>query len=234
MASKNPRESNLRQFSISLNRLRNDLIYRQQASGIKSPTMYVSRGSTDTPPIAFSFPYPPQQIQYSNMSPEISEISRPGKVPLIAFNRFRAKQISFKFLLAVPLDGLSQSIDNDIELLQEMANTARPVYFTNMDRQISNPFNVGTGELRIFWSIIDLTFSSIRRNERNEIVAAEANITLVENNNPKVKATDLPQLTYTENPPANNPSRSGDKEVEYTHNSYTQGQQREKATGLPG
>jgi hypothetical protein len=226
------RESDLRRISIATSRRRNEFIYYQQKSGVLSPSMIVARGSQDQPPIVFTFPYPPQQIQYSNMSPELSEISRPGKVPLIAFNRFRAKQISFKFLLAVPLDGLITSIDEDIEILQELANTARPVYFTNLDRQISNPLNVGS-EFRIFWSIIDLTFSSIRRNERNEVVAAEANITLVENNNPKVKAVDLPTITYTNATPTTNTS-SGNKakDADYTGNSYTQGQQRDKATGV--
>lgn len=219
---KRPIVSDLRQISVATNRLRNDLVYYQRGTTLK-PTMTVSRGSSDQPPISFVFPFPPQQIQYSNMSPELTEISRPGRVPLIAFNRFRAKQISFKFLLAIPLDGLVASIDADIEVLQEMANTSRPVYFTNLDRQISNPLNASE-DTRIFWSIIDLTFSSIRRNERNEIVAAEANITLIENSNPKIKTADLPVITYTANQPATNPSRRGDKEVEFTHNSYTGGQ----------
>lgn len=214
--------SDLRQISIATNRLRNDLVYRARNTNLK-PAMIVARGQDIGGPITFTFPYPPQQIQYSNMSPEMSEIQRPGKVPLIAFNKFRAKQISFKFLLAVPLDGLVASIDEDIQVLQEMANTARPVYFVNFDRQITNPLS-SLADIRIFWSIIDLTFSSIRRNERNEVVAAEANITLIENSNPKIKTADLPVLTYTQDVPSNNPKREGNKEEEYTHNSYTGGQ----------
>jgi hypothetical protein len=48
----------------------------------------------------------------------------------------------------------------------------------------------------IFWSITDLNFSSIRRNEQNQITAAEANMTLVENVNPSVVVADLPAITY--------------------------------------
>lgn len=226
--SQQPRlESNLRQISVLTGR-RNDLIFRGATTArTLSPAMITTRG-VDTPPIAFTFPYPPQQIQYSNMSPELSEISRPGKVPIIAFNRYRAKQIAFKFLLAVPLDGLAISIDRDIEVLQEIANTGRPVYFTNLDRQISNPLNI-SNELRIFWSIIDLTFSSIRRNERNQIVAAEADITLMENNNPKIKVADLPRITYTENVPTSNKPKDSDPQDD--HRCYTCGSYRTKVTG---
>lgn len=187
------------------------------------PKMITTRGSNNEDPIEFEFLFPPQQIQYSNMSPEMSEISRPGRSPLIAFTRFRAKQISFRFLLAIPLDGLFTTVDNYIQALEIMANTARPIYFTNLDRQISNPLNIGD-ELRIFWTITDLNFNSIRRNERNEIVAAEANITLVENNNPIISASDLPVITYTDQPPNSNPKpssgnkKSGMTEIPWSEN----------------
>lgn len=195
---------------LILNLTRSQRASQQELSRPVQPRMYTSRtGPTDTI-LEFEFPFAPQQIQYSNMSPELSEISRPGRVPLIAFTRFRAKQISFKFLLAIPLDGLFTSVDNMIQTLQQISNTARPVYFTNLDRQISNPLNVGD-ELRMFWSITDLTFSSIRRNERNEIVAAEANLTLVENNNPLLQAADLPLITYTQTPPNTNPPTTNKK-----------------------
>jgi hypothetical protein len=172
--------------------------------------MITTRGASDSPPIEFTFPFPPQQIQYTNVAPEMSEINRPGRTPLIAFTRYRAKQVSFKFLLAIPFDGLFSTVDAYMQGLQEIANTGRPVYFTNLDRQISNPLSAGN-DSNIFWTITDMQFASIRRNERNEVVAAEVSITLVENNNPIIASADLPKLTYTDATPTNNPKPPGEK-----------------------
>jgi len=173
----------------------------------------------------FIFPFTPQQIEYSNLSPEITEISRPGKTPLIAFSRYRAKQISFRFLLAVPQDGLFISIDDQIEQLQRIVNSTRTVYFTNLDRQITNSLTSGNTN-GIFWSIIDFSLSSIRRNADNKIVAAEANVTLVENINPTLKVADLPVITYTSAVPQQN--KPSDKPKEDDVLDYTQGQIRGK------
>lgn len=162
----------------------------------------------------FIFPFTPQQVQYSNLSPELSEISRPGKTPLVAFARYRAKQVSFKFLLAVPQDGLSISIDESIEQMQRIVNSARTVYFTNLDKQITNSLTVSNTN-GIFWSIIDFSLSSIRRNADNKIVAAEANITLVENLNPKLQASDLPVITYTSAVPQSNKPSNKPKDVDF-------------------
>ena len=173
----------------------------------------------------FIFQFTPQQIEYSNLSPEITEISRPGKTPLIAFSRYRAKQISFRFLLAVPQDGLFISIDDQIEQLQRIVNSTRTVYFTNLDRQITNSLTSGNTN-GIFWSIIDFSLSSIRRNADNKIVAAEANVTLVENINPTLKVADLPVITYTSAVPQQN--KPSDKPKEDDVLEYTQGQIRGK------
>jgi hypothetical protein len=169
----------------------------------------------------FIFPFTPQQIQYSNLSPEISEISRPGKTPLIAFNRYRAKQVSFKFLLAVPNDGMFISIDDSIDQLQRIVNSTRTIYFTNLDKQITNSLTTGNTN-GIFWSIIDFSLSSIRRNADNKIVAAEANITLVENINPTIKAADLPVITYTSAVPQSNKPSDKSKDADFTGPTWSQ------------
>jgi hypothetical protein len=174
--------------------------------------------------LSYYFPYTPQEIQYSNFSPELSEINRPGRQPIIALNRFRARQVSFRFLIARPLDGLVLPVDDSVEFVHRMALAARPVFFTNLDRQITNPLSSGDSET-LFWSITDLTFSSVRRNSDNKITAAEANLSLVENTNPTIKIADLPRITYTtQTPAANRPASSADRSADF--NSYTSGMQR--------
>lgn len=177
----------------------------------------VKTGSSTQEPMSFYFPFTPQQIQYANVGPELTEIQRPGKMPIIAFNRFKARQLSLKILLAVPQDGLFVPIDESMDFLFRMANTALPIYFTNMDRQISNPLTSSSSDnsAKIFWSITDLNFSSVRRNENNQITVAEANLTLVENMNPVTKAAELPVITYTEATPQTPKKKGTNKEDGY-------------------
>lgn len=172
--------------------------YSNTANGVPV-TMHATRSNETQPILSFTFPFTPQQIQYANIGPELQEISRPGKMPIVAFARFRSRQLSIKFLIAVPNDGLFTPVDDDLELLFDIANLARPVFFTNMDKQISNPLGTNDASKNIFWSITDLNFSSIRRNDQNQITAAEANMTLVENVNPNVVVAELPVITYGSN-----------------------------------
>jgi hypothetical protein len=172
-----------------------ETLYSNSASTLPV-TMHCTRSLETQPQLSFTFPFTPQQIQYGNIGPELQEISRPGKMPIVAFSRYRSRQLSIKFLIAVPNDGLFTSVDDSLELLFDMANLARPVFFTNMDKQISNPMGTTDASKNIFWSIQDLNFSSIRRNEQNQISAAEANMTLVENINPRIVVAELPKITY--------------------------------------
>lgn len=230
------RNSNLRATtprSISLNSTRINVVTRRGADGTtrqvnevfytntasNTPvTMHVTKTKTTDDSLSFTFPYTPQQVQYGNIAPELSEISRPGKMPIVAFARYRSRELSFRFLVAVPLDGLFTSVDNDIELLFDIANTARPVYFTNMDKQISNPLGQNDASKNIFWSIRDMSFNSIRRNESNQITACEVDMTLVENVNPRAVVAELPTITYTETVPLPRAPRSP---VETTFLDYT-------------
>lgn len=216
--------NDLRNIAVPFRRQRTTILNR--ATTPKQASMHLvrqpSKPGGSSAAMQFVFPFTPQQIQYSNMSPELSEIMRPGKMPIIAFNRHRARQITFKFLLAKPLDGLFTSVDASIAYIQQMALEARPVYFTNMDKQISNPLSAFSGNSRIFWSITDFTISSIRRNEENQIVAAEANLTLVENVNPRIRVADLPVIKYTSQvPQQNKPSSNTNKDVDFSGGSWT-------------
>lgn len=226
------RTSDLRSITISptrtlINRTNRTVIFNDRSvlqttyvgqTNVQSATMHLTRRAGD-PAMSFTFPFTPAQIQYSNMSPELSELARPGKMPIVAFSKFRSRQIAIKFLVAVPLDGLFTSVDNDIELLFDMANTARPVYFTSMDKQISNPLGSTNESINIFWSITDMNLSSIRRNENNKITAAEVNLTLVENTNKNVIVATLPRINYAESVPP--PTRSTPTSRETDFLAYT-------------
>ena len=195
-----------------------------QQTNVRYPVMIAAKSNSDQDALEFEFPFPPQQVSYSDMAPEIAQIERAGKTPIVAFNRYRARQVTLQFLLAVPFDGLQLDIENDITTLQFIAASGRPVWFYNFDKFLGNPIGrVGTDATTFFWTISEMNFDSLRRNSAQRIVQADMTMTLIENNNPNITIADLPTITYTDSPEQQNPSDSGDnKPKEQDFMGYTE------------
>lgn len=183
-------------------------------TGLVYPKMVARPATISDERMEFTFPFPPTDVRYSELSPEIAEIPRAGKKPLVTFSRFRARRVSFDFLIAVPYDGLFVDVEESIETLRDIGNTARPVSFYNSDSFLGSA--LGQSAAGIFWTITDLSFSSMRRNSDQRITSANVSITIVENDNPgEIRVVTLPPIEYTEAPPIVNPETGGEKEVTY-------------------
>ena len=162
--------------------------------------MVLNRSDGNTYPEEFYFPYPPIDIQYTNLSAEWTEIARPGRTPLVEYVTNKLLSVSFKFLVAKPFDGLSYSVDTDLSKLRRMASSKRTVSFFGFDGMFTNPFQIPEQETRsragFYFHITDFSISSLRRNSDNEITAAECSITVTEVNNPNITVVQFPVITY--------------------------------------
>lgn len=185
-------------------------------SGVIYPKMRARPTSTQSDLLEFVFPFPPNQVSYSEVAPEISEIERPGKKPIIAFSRYRARRVSLEFLVAVPYDGMRVNVEESIEVLRSIANSGRPVSFYNADSFLGGTTPQGISVNGIYWSITDMSFDSVRRNSEQRITQASVRMSIVENDNPSdIQVITLPDIVYTETPQTNNPPKEGDAEVEF-------------------
>jgi hypothetical protein len=167
--------------------------------------------STRTAPgqqmLRFIFPFSPQSVSYRDLAPELSELQRPGKKPIVAFSKQRARRVDLEFLLAVPFDGMSIDIEDDLQLLEDMVASGRPVWFYNIDSFLaSNNYVDGNYNPKFFWSIIDFSFQSVRRNKAQKITQANVVLSIIENGNPKIVPISLPRIQYTDQIPQNNPT----------------------------
>lgn len=157
--------------------------------------------SKDSVPIEFVFPFTPIEITYEGLAPEWVSVDRPLNTPLIDLKGYNLLRVNLRFLIAVPFDGVTVSIDNDIRTLRSIANAEDPVAFVNMDRMLTNPFNVArlksnrTAE-GFFFRVADMSINSMRRNLNNEITSAEVSITLQETANPPIRTVYFEQVTY--------------------------------------
>jgi hypothetical protein len=148
----------------------------------------------------FVFPYNPISVQYGQLSDEIAQIPRPGTTPIVAFKSHRLMTVDMTFTLAKPGDGLVASVDKDLAALRRFAtssqrlvslinfdiSTKKPMLYRNMSREA----NVDG----LFFSIVDFSFDSTRRNKNNEVTQANCRLSLIENRNPFQDITYIPIL----------------------------------------
>lgn len=150
--------------------------------------------------LTFQFPYPPVNIDYSNLSPNWVEVARQGLVPFVGLQDYRLMRVQFEFLVAAPFDGIEYDIDEQLSLLREIANSTNPVYFKEMDGVISNPFPLPgterTSNSSMFFRVVDFTISALRRNTSNKITAAQCTMVLQEDYAFQFTAIQMPEIEY--------------------------------------
>lgn len=185
---------------------------KKSARGLRAMLVTVPQSKGDEI-FKFTFPFTPISMSYEDLAPEYVEIERPGDQPFVELKSFKLMKVSFTFLLAVPFDGIEQSVDADIFLLRRIANSRNPVAILNMDKMVTNAFNIQRlgnrrGVNRFFFRVADLSVEAIRRNENNKVTVAEVSITLQEVANPRVKVIRFPEIVYPDSPaPASKPPK---------------------------
>ena len=154
----------------------------------------------------FYFPFSPGEISYEQLSNEIVEVPRAGRTPLVMYKSQKLMKLSFEFMLAVPFDGMVESVAGSIELLRQMAtNTTRSIQFFNFDDMLTKSLFLSKAPVASFsltettnrFFIADLTISSIRRNANNQITNANVSMSFIENRNPDITIVDIPKFKKT-------------------------------------
>jgi len=141
-----------------------------QSINAQQPMMrqYVTRedGSVSVTPIEFTFPYKPNNINYSNIGSNYAEIDRVNNTPIIDFKNYKLMKISFEFLVGASQD-LSQSCDEELRVLRTMARNPDPVTFMNFDAIFKTRLGADsqTGGSGVLFAIIDMSISSIQRTQ---------------------------------------------------------------------
>jgi hypothetical protein len=171
----------------------------------------------------FYFPFSPGEITYEQLSNEIVEVPRAGRTPLVMYKSQKLMKFSFEFTLAVPFDGMFESVSESIELLRKMAtDTTRSVQFFNFDDMLTKSLflskapatSLSITEKTAKFFIADLTISSIRRNTDNQITSAKVSMSFIENRNPDIVIVDIPKFVKKKVPTcpsgcAKNPKKKG-------------------------
>lgn len=130
---------------------------RQQSS--------TSNGGAPTADETFDFEYRPNNVSYSNIGSNWTEIDRVNNSPVLDFKNFKLMKISFEFVVGDKTN-LYSSCELQLAKLRKMASLPYPVTFVGFDKLFSDqdvyaPSNVGSGR----WAIVDMSISSVFRTQ---------------------------------------------------------------------
>lgn len=169
-------------------------------------------GFTEPVTRRYIFPLRPNQISYSNIGSEWTEIPRSGAIPLVDWKAHKLMQVSFQFIVVPDREGsldrppnskqpyaneITLSIDNQIRTLNQMASAPYPIVLLGFDEMLTNevryPFNSGRG---VEFVITDFTVSSMFRTVDGALNRAECSITLREVPIESIAYIDFPALRF--------------------------------------
>lgn len=126
-------------------------------------------GSTSSTPDRFVFDYRPNNVTYSNLGSEWTEIERVNNTPFIDFKNFRLMKINFDFVIG-DQNNLYTSIDKKLKLIRTMAMRPEPVLFLGFDSMFQEQIIVPTmtGGTGIVFAIVELQITSAQRSRAGD------------------------------------------------------------------
>jgi hypothetical protein len=121
-------------------------------------------GTTSQTPARFVFDYRPNNVSYSNIGSEWTEIPRVNNTPFIDFKSFKLMKISFEFLVG-DNDNIFSSCDDKLKELRAIAMRPEPVIFLGFDAMFTEHLSIGAlgGGSGIVFAIVDMSITSVQR-----------------------------------------------------------------------
>lgn len=171
------------------------------------------------------FKLKPNQIQYSNMGSDWTEVERSGNLPLVDWKGYKLLSVSFQFLVAPDGIGsfddrtdtraITESVDPELNNLRRMATSPYPVVLLGFDEilthQLRFPFENGRG---VEFVITEFNISSMYRTAYGEINRAQCDITLREVPIESIMLLDFPK---PKSPPPKKPKKDKTEEGKRGH-----------------
>ena len=181
-SSNNPSDSGAN-TSLTVSLIKKAIIgaYGEASSITANPQMVQiyrdEEGNYKTSPDRFVFTYRPNNIQYSNIGSEWTEIDRVNNTPFVDFRNFKLMKISFEFIVG-DSNNLFTSCDGQIALLRKMAVRPEPVVFLGFDQMFTEQlaYPTSTGGSGVEFAIVDMSVSSVQRTRIADSSGASQNL----------------------------------------------------------
>lgn len=149
-------------------------------------------GDYSLTPDRFVFRYYPNNVSYTDIGSNWTEIERVNNTPFVDFRNFKLMKISFEFVVGDNTN-LMTSCDDELKLLRQMATRPESVIFLGMDKMFTEQliYPSWTGGSGVEFAVVDLQITSVQRvqqppdgnsqsSPRGEIARATCNMTIQE------------------------------------------------------
>ena len=149
-------------------------------------------GDYSITPDRFQFRYYPNNVSYTDLGANWTEVDRVNNTPFVDFRNFKLMKISFEFVVGDNTN-LMTSCDDELKMLRQMAARPESVIFLGMDKMFTEQliYPSWTGGSGVEFAIVDLTINSVQRvqqppdgnstsSPRGEIARATCNLTIQE------------------------------------------------------
>ena len=181
----------------------------QPSSEAAAMTQIYTNTLGQSTPAYHKFAYRPNNVTYSNIGAEWTEIDRVNNTPLVDFRNYKLMKVSFDFVVG-DNNLLSSDCDEELRNLREMASRPYPVAITGLDNIFTEQlrFPISNGAKQMVFVIADLSITSAQRSNGTDtksplgkINRATVSITLQEIPLSGVQLIVMPKLTPDSLPP---------------------------------
>ena len=151
-----------------------------------------TNGDYSITPDRFQFRYYPNNVSYTDLGANWTEVDRVNNTPFVDFRNFKLMKISFEFVVGDNTN-LMTSCDDELKMLRQMAARPESVIFLGMDKMFTEQliYPSWTGGSGVEFAIVDLTINSVQRvqqppdgnsasSPRGEIARATCSLTIQE------------------------------------------------------
>ena len=130
---------------------------------------FATESATSLQRVTYMFPVSPNEISVNRVPIMYSEISRPGRKPVLKSAGKQLKQITATLMVVDGTKSFLNSAQPQINALEALAQLDYDlnIFYPGVDSSIK-------------WRITDLSFRTMRRDTNNVVTLAEANITFTE------------------------------------------------------
>ena len=157
---------------------------------------------------SFEFPFGPKEVTYNDFALEYSEITRPGKKPLMRSLNPKNRTITMNTVVADRASGGTASVEDQLDILKQIAGEDYDLTFQHGGVML--PHRVRMTRLQI---------SSVQRMLNGEISQARVDITLRESEPLYVKLVHLAAVLEEPEVPA---ETAGEEDLQKDALSYTE------------
>lgn len=178
----------------------NPTLSRNPGGYIYRPTSPRLMYTITSPRIEYSFQAPPTQFEMEGFGAEINEIKRPYSLPIADIYGGKLRRLSFEFAVirqvSVPpgqsgrsftyYDGMTNSIEDQLERLQLIVDTGIPVGFENMSPHIQ----------AYSWLVDDMKWSLTRDDATGNAVAGTCSMSFIEFRPARQRFILMPRFAY--------------------------------------